>query len=66
MGSFIGIGVGLGLAKLVERLSPLPATVSLPWLLLALALGMTVGIVSGLYPAYRAAKLDPIEALRFE
>ncbi len=66
VGSAIGIAVGLGLARLVEQFSPLPATVSLPWLLLALFMGLGVGILSGLYPAYRASKLDPIEALRFE
>jgi len=66
VGSIMGILIGLGLARLVEQFSPLPATVSLPWMLLALFMGTGVGITSGLYPAYRAAKLDPIEALRFE
>jgi len=66
VGAFLGIMTGLGLAKLVERFSPLPATISLPWLLLALAMGLSVGVISGIYPAYRASKLDPIEALRFE
>jgi len=66
VGSAIGIAIGLGLARAVEAFSPLPATVSLPWLLVALTMGLGVGILSGLYPAYRASKLDPIEALRFE
>ncbi|MDX1392868.1 MAG: ABC transporter permease [Gemmatimonadota bacterium] len=66
VGSVLGIGIGLGLAALVDRFSPLPATVSLPWLLLAIVLGMGVGVSSGIYPAYRASKLDPIEALRSE
>jgi putative ABC transport system permease protein len=66
LGSFLGIGIGLGLAALVERFSPLPATISLPWLILAIALGVGVGVTSGIYPAYRASKLDPIEALRAE
>jgi putative ABC transport system permease protein len=66
LGSLMGIAIGLGLADLVERLSPLPATISLPWLALALVLGVGVGVSSGIYPAYQAAKLDPIEALRSE
>jgi len=66
VGAFLGIATGLGLAKLVERFSPLPATISMPWLILALAMGLTVGVTSGIYPAYRASKLDPIEALRSE
>lgn len=66
VGAAMGIGAGIGLGKLVERFSPLPATISVPWLVLALVLGLGVGIASGFYPAYRASKLDPIEALRFE
>ncbi|MFV1986586.1 MAG: ABC transporter permease [Gemmatimonadota bacterium] len=66
LGSFIGIGIGLGLAELVDRFSPLPATISVPWLILALVMGVGVGVTSGIYPAYRASKLDPIEALRSE
>ncbi len=66
VGAILGIGAGVGLARLVSRFSPLPSTVSLPWLVAALVLGLGVGILSGLYPAYRASKLDPIEALRFE
>jgi putative ABC transport system permease protein len=66
LGSLMGIAIGLGLADLVDRLSPLPATISLPWLILALVMGVGVGVTSGIYPAYRASKLDPIEALRAE
>ena len=66
IGSIMGIGIGLGLAALVDRFSPLPATISLPWILLAIVLGVGVGVTSGIYPAYRASKLDPIEALRAE
>lgn len=66
VGAALGIGTGLGLAKIVERLSPLPAAVSVPAMITALALGLGVGIASGLYPAARAARLDPIEALRSE
>jgi len=66
LGAIIGILLGLGAAKLVEAQTPLPAAVA-PWSIVAATLlGTVVGIVSGVYPARRAARLDPIEALRQE
>ena len=66
LGAIIGILLGLGAAKLVESQTPLPAAVA-PWSLVAATLlGTVVGIVSGVYPARRASRLDPIEALRQE
>jgi putative ABC transport system permease protein len=66
IGASIGIGLGVGLGKGVEAFTPLPASVP-PWAIgVALLLGLTVGIASGIYPAYRAAKQDPIVALRYE
>jgi putative ABC transport system permease protein len=66
VGALIGIGLGIGAAKLVEANTPLPAAVA-PWSIVAATLlGMVVGIISGVYPARRASKLDPIEALRQE
>jgi len=66
VGAAIGIGLGIGLAKIVAAVSPLPASVA-PWsILLALTVGAGVGIVAGMYPASRAARLDPIAALRQE
>ncbi|MEP7347508.1 MAG: ABC transporter permease [Gemmatimonadaceae bacterium] len=66
MGAAIGIVLGIGTAKLVAALSPLPAAVA-PWSIgAALVVGAGVGIVAGIYPASRAARLDPIEALRQE
>jgi len=65
-GAAIGIGLGIALAKIVAAVSPLPASVA-PWsILLALVVGAGVGIVAGMYPASRAARLDPIAALRQE
>jgi putative ABC transport system permease protein len=66
IGAAIGIGLGMGLAQLVHTVSPLPATIA-PWsLIVAVGLGGGVGIVAGAYPASRAARLDPIIALRAE
>ena len=57
---------GWALATAVSALSPLPARVT-PWSVgLALALGATVGMVFGVYPAARAARLDPVRAMRAE
>ena len=66
VGAAIGILLGLGGAKLIAALTPLPATVA-PWsIVAALLVGAGVGIAAGLYPASRASKLDPIAALRQE
>jgi putative ABC transport system permease protein len=66
LGGIIGTLAGAGLAFLISVVSPLPARVT-PWSVgVALALGAGTGIVFGVYPATRAARLDPIEALRRE
>jgi putative ABC transport system permease protein len=66
VGGMVGTFLGFGLAMIVAAVSPLPATIEL-WSI-PLGLGMTaiVGVFFGLYPALRAARLDPIEALRRE
>jgi putative ABC transport system permease protein len=65
-GGVLGTGFGFILALIISKLSPLPAAVQ-AWSV-ALGIGITalVGLFFGLYPAMRAAKLDPIEALRRE
>jgi putative ABC transport system permease protein len=65
-GGAIGISIAYALAKLVAMLTPVPT--ALPWLAVTAALFVsgTVGLISGVYPAWRAARLDPIEALRAE
>lgn len=66
IGAMVGILLGIGIAKAVEAFTPMPASVP-PWGIAAgLTLGLLVGVGSGLYPAYRAARQDPIVALRSE
>jgi len=66
LGGVAGLVAGSALAALVEFASPLPARVTAWSVAVALGLGVSVGIVFGVYPAHRAARLDPIEALRSE
>jgi putative ABC transport system permease protein len=66
LGAIIGILLGILAAKIVQWNTPLPAAIA-PWSLVAATLlGTVVGIISGVYPARRASRLDPIEALRQE
>jgi len=66
VGALIGVGLGIALAEVVAKVSPLPAAVA-PWsIALAVTIGGGVGILAGAYPASRAARLDPILAMRSE
>lgn len=66
VGAMLGIALGIGLSQAIAAISPLPATVA-PWsIVVGVLVGAGVGIVSGVYPASRAARLDPITALRQE
>jgi putative ABC transport system permease protein len=66
LGGVLGVLAGWGFAFLVSAVSPLPARISLWTVLLALALGAGIGVLFGVYPARRAARLDPIAAMRAE
>jgi putative ABC transport system permease protein len=65
-GAVLGVLAGGGLATFVAAVSPLPTAIDPKWVTLGVALGMTVGIVAGVYPASQASKLDPVDALRYE
>jgi putative ABC transport system permease protein len=66
VGGVVGTAFGFALALLVERLTPVPAAVEIWSVALGITMTVLVGLVFGLYPAMRAAALDPIEALRRE
>jgi putative ABC transport system permease protein len=64
LGGTIGVLWGWALASLVATVSPLPARVTAWSIVVALTLGAGVGILFGVYPARRAARLDPVASLR--
>jgi putative ABC transport system permease protein len=66
LGGSIGITIAFLLAKLVALLTPVPTALPLLAVTVALLVSASVGLISGVYPAWRAAGLDPIEALRVE
>jgi putative ABC transport system permease protein len=66
LGALIGIGLGIALAQIVRASTPLPATISPFWITVATIMGVTVGMLAGIYPASRASLLDPVVALRQE
>ncbi len=65
-GGIIGILLGLGIGKLVDLLTPLPAYVPIWAYVAAISVSVGVGLFFGIWPAVRAARLDPVEALRYE
>ena len=66
VGGVIGVFFGSGLTLLLRYGLSVPATLSVVWIITALVLCAMIGIVFGVYPAWKAARLDPVEALRYE
>lgn len=65
-GGIIGIVIGGLLALAINAFSPFPAVVQPTWVIVAFSVSMATGLTFGLWPAAKASRLDPIEALRYE
>jgi len=65
IGGLIGLALSFGVTSLINSLV-MPASISIPIVILALLVSVLVGVISGIIPAYRASRLNPIDALRYE
>jgi putative ABC transport system permease protein len=65
-GGLIGIGLGFALSIGIERFAQWPTSIPADWIAVAFGVAAATGVFFGFYPARKAARLDPIEALRFE
>ena len=65
-GAVLGVPVGLAVAWGATRFADVAFTPAIDWMAFAVVVGVGVGIVAGLYPAWRASNVDPIDALRYE
>ncbi len=65
-GGVIGIIFGIGLGLFINAQLNFPLTIPVFWVVVGFVVAVSVGLVSGIYPAVKAARLDPIEALRYE
>jgi putative ABC transport system permease protein len=66
LGGVFGLGLAYGVSAIIMATTPVPMSISVGYILLALVVSGVIGLIFGIYPAYRAAKLDPIVALSKE
>jgi len=66
LGGLLGIAAGFAAAKIIELTAEMPTVVSMVSIVVAFGVSVAVGLLFGIYPAMQAAKLDPIEAIRYE
>lgn len=66
IGGTIGIIGGVSFSKIVAYMKDMPTVTPVMWIIIAFVSSALIGIVSGFYPAWKASKLDPIDALRYE
>ncbi len=66
VGGILGIVLGIAGGQIIGAVTPLPAEVSILWIIIGFSFSVAVALIFGIYPAARASKLDPIECLRYE
>jgi putative ABC transport system permease protein len=66
MGGGLGVLTGIGASQIISQVNGWPVLLSTLWIFIAFGVSAVIGIAFGFFPAYKAAQLDPIEALRYE
>ena len=66
IGGIIGVACGIGLSRVVAKVAGSPTAISIPAILISVLFSMLIGLIFGLLPSYKAANLNPIDALRSE
>ena len=66
IGGFLGILIGIGIAEAVKSSGAFTPVITLSPIIISFSFSVGIGLFFGIYPAKKAAKLDPIEALRYE
>ena len=66
LGGILGVGAGIALAQIISGITSAPVAISVPFILIAVVFSMGIGIIFGLIPSFKAANLNPIDALRHE
>ena len=66
LGGLLGVAGGILMASVISRIAKTPTAISIPASVIAVVFSMVIGVVFGLFPAVKAANLNPIEALRHE
>ena len=66
IGGILGVIRGIALSQIISRVSQTPTAISVPAIIGSVLFSMLIGIIFGLLPSYKAANLNPIDALRYE